>query len=185
MLMIEKTIAIFGGSFDPPHLGHEVVVIQSLKVLRDIDKLIVVPTYLNPFKTESFLSSEIRFNLVKKLFEDEKKVYVSDYEIQQNKSVYTIDTVKFLKKQYNAKKVYLIVGADNVEKLHLWHQYDELINFVEVVVVSRKDYTCDCITIKVDVDVSSTQLRQELDLDLIPKKIQNEVKQIWNKELKI
>ncbi len=182
MLMIEKTIAIFGGSFDPPHIGHENIVYKVLEELSDIDKMVVVPTYLNPFKNSSLLSSKERYLLVNKLFEDEDKIVVSDYEIKQKRSVYTIDTVKFLKKQYNAKKIYLVIGADNIEKFHLWHKYDELMQLVEVIVVSRANYTCDCPTIQVDVDVSSTQLRQELNIDLISKKIQKEVKKIWNKE---
>jgi nicotinate-nucleotide adenylyltransferase len=182
MLMIEKTIAIFGGSFDPPHIGHEAVVLKTLQELNDIDKLIVVPAYLSPFKSDSFLNSYDRFALVKKLFNDLDIVDICDYEIKQQKSVYTIDTVKYLKDKYHAKKIYLIIGADNIEKFHLWHKYDELIELIDLVVVSRTNYTYDCDTIKVDVDVSSTQLRQELDLDLIPKKIQKEVKRIWNKE---
>jgi nicotinate-nucleotide adenylyltransferase len=182
MLMIEKTIAIFGGSFDPPHIGHEAVVLKTLQKLSDINKLIVVPAYLSPFKSDSFLQSEDRFFLVKKLFNDIDKVDICDYEIKQKKSVYTIDTVKYLQNKYKATKIYLIIGADNIEKFHLWHKYDELIQLIDLVVVSRTNYSYDCATIKVDVDVSSTGLRQELNLDLIPKKIQNEVKKIWNKE---
>ena len=72
-------IAIFGGSFDPPHLGHEEVVKEALKEL-EIDKLIVVPTYLNPFKNESFLNANKRFLLLKKLFSKNKKIEVSDFE---------------------------------------------------------------------------------------------------------
>ncbi|MEA1914666.1 MAG: nicotinate (nicotinamide) nucleotide adenylyltransferase [Campylobacterota bacterium] len=180
--MIGKTIAIYGGSFDPPHIGHELIVHEVLSVLNDIDQFIVVPTYLNPFKSDSFLDSTVRYSLVQQLFKDVAKVAVSDFEIKQERKVFTLDTVNFLKQQYDAKKIYLIIGSDNAQTFHLWHEYEQLKSIVELVVITRKNYAVDGISINVDVDVSSTQLRQELNLDLIPKKIQNEVKKIWNKE---
>jgi nicotinate-nucleotide adenylyltransferase len=75
-------IAIFGGSFDPPHIGHEKIALKAIKKL-DIDKLIVVPTYLNPFKSDSHLDADIRFSLIKRVFENEKKVKVSKYEVKK------------------------------------------------------------------------------------------------------
>ena len=60
-------IAIFGGSFDPLHIAHVAIVNDSLKKL-DIDKLIIVPTYLNPFKNSFYLDPKSRFELLKKVF---------------------------------------------------------------------------------------------------------------------
>ena len=147
----------------------------------------MVPAFLNPFKSDSFLNSQARFDLVKKLFLDEPKVVVSDYEIKQHEPVYSIETVKYLKQLYKASKIYLLIGADNLEKLHLWHSYKELSDLVEFVVVDRKDYTSDYAShithhLSLRIDISSTSLRNKLNLEYIPKKIQNEVKKIWNKE---
>jgi len=60
-------IALFGGSFDPPHIGHKMIVKQALSQL-DIDQLIVMPTFLNPFKSKSHFSSKQRLLLAKELF---------------------------------------------------------------------------------------------------------------------
>ena len=60
-------IAIFGGSFDPIHVAHVTVVEEALKKL-NIDLLIVIPTYLNPFKSSFYLNPETRFKLLKKVF---------------------------------------------------------------------------------------------------------------------
>ena len=60
-------IAIFGGSFDPPHLGHQEIVNEALKSLH-VDKLFIVPTHLNPFKKEFFAPSKLRLKWLKKLF---------------------------------------------------------------------------------------------------------------------
>lgn len=180
-MIIKSKIAIFGGSFDPPHIGHEAVVKEALKSL-DIDLCIIVPTFLNPFKSTSFLNEKIRFDLVKKLFKDYKKVEVSDYEIKQQRSVYAIQTVEHFKNYYNADKIYLIIGADNLEKLHLWNSYEKLKSMVEFVIASRTGYNSVIKHLNVDIDVSSTELRKNLDISLIPKNIQKEVKEIWKKD---
>lgn len=176
-------IAIFGGSFDPPHIGHEQIVIKALSTL-DIDKLIVVPTYLNPFKSKFYLEANVRFMLLKKLFEDEKKVKVSSFEVKQMKKVSSFETVKYLKQKYEAKTIYLIIGADNVNSLHLWYNFKELKDLVKFVVFTRdgiylEDEYLDMQIIKLNVDVSSTYLRQNIDLKKIPTKIRKKVKKIW------
>ena len=73
-------IAIFGGSFDPIHVAHVTVVKEALKELH-IDMVIVVPTYLNPFKSSFYLNPETRFKLLKKVFKEFEKVEICDYEI--------------------------------------------------------------------------------------------------------
>ena len=102
-------IAIFGGSFDPIHVAHVTVVKEALNKL-DIDTVIVVPTYLNPFKSSFYLNPETRFELLKKVFKEFEKVQVCDYEINQRKTSYSIDTVNYLKNLYHPSKIYLIIG---------------------------------------------------------------------------
>ena len=81
-------IAIFGGSFDPIHIAHKKIVETALKEL-DIDKLIIVPTYLNPFKKDFLFEPKDRFKLLQKVFKDEKRVEICDFEINQKKLSYT------------------------------------------------------------------------------------------------
>ena len=107
-------IAIFGGSFDPLHIAHVAVVNSALDKL-DIDKLIIVPTYLNPFKNSFYLDPVTRFELLKKVFYKFDNVEISDYEITQQKPSYSIDTVNYLKNLYKPSKIYLIIGEDNIE----------------------------------------------------------------------
>ena len=75
-------IAIFGGSFDPIHIAHKKIVETALKEL-DIDKLIIVPTYLNPFKKDFLFEPKDRFKLLQKAFKDEKRVEICDFAINQ------------------------------------------------------------------------------------------------------
>ncbi|MEA2050076.1 MAG: nicotinate (nicotinamide) nucleotide adenylyltransferase [Campylobacterota bacterium] len=186
MTTTNKNIAIFGGSFDPIHIGHESIINKSLKIL-DIDKLIVVPTFLNPFKNRYHLEPTIRYQLIKELFSDNQHIEVSNFEILRDEATPSIITVNYFKKLYNPKKIYLIIGSDNIKKLDLWQDFNKLKELVSFVVITRERYEVknDIIqftNIKLDMPISSTQLRKNLNMDLIPKKIQQKVKQVWKKE---
>lgn len=178
-------IAIFGGSFDPPHIGHEVIVHEALKRL-EIDTLYIVPTYLNPFKTTFFLDEVVRFKLIQKLFNEEKKVKVCDYEVKQKRPVYTIETVKYLKQITKCSEVYLIIGQDNLKTLPLWSGYDELKKQVTFVVATRKNNSndsckVDFLQLPINIEVSSTQIRENGYLSHIPLKLKGDLKQILQK----
>lgn len=181
-------IAIYGGSFDPPHIGHEKIV-QTLTNTLDIDKLFIVPTYLNPFKNNSHFTPEQRYSLVEELFKNLSKVEVLDYELKQGEATPSIKTVRYIKQEYKPSKIYLVMGADNIAKLHLWSEFDSLNQLVEFIVISRDGYEAknDIIqfkSIKLNVDVSSTNIRDTKDIEHIPSKIKQKVQNIWNKELK-
>jgi len=179
-------IAIFGGSFDPPHIAHENIVHEVIENI-NVDKLFVVPTYLSPFKDKFHLEPQERFELLTTLFETDKKVIVSDFEIMQNRAVSTIETVRYFYKKYNLKNIYLIIGADNLQTLHLWNDFEKLQELVKFIVISREGYEVKndiihCKVINMDIDISSTFLRENFDLEYIPKKIQQKVQNIWKKD---
>jgi len=155
-------IAVFGGSFDPPHRGHKKVIEEALKVL-DIDKLFVIPTYLNPFKKEFFFDENLRYDMIYKMVKDLDKVEVLDLEIKQKRAVTTYETVQALKKNYNPDHIYLIIGADNLKKLNKWYNFKELEKIVEFVVATRDDIKIPKSYKKLHVNenISSTQIRRE------------------------
>jgi nicotinate-nucleotide adenylyltransferase len=171
-------IAIFGGSFDPLHIAHLAIVDNALNEL-DIDKLIIVPTYLNPFKNSFYLDPKTRFELLKKVFHKFGKVEVSDYEINQQKPSYSFNTVNYLKNLYNPSKIYLIIGEDNIEDLNKWYKYDELKELVEFVVASRAGFETkkanEFKSLDININISSTQLRDKIDLDYIPIEIKDDI----------
>jgi len=178
-------IAIFGGSFDPPHIGHEAIINKSLEVL-DIDQLYIIPTFLNPFKSKSYFSAKDRFDMLTIAFKD-RKIKICDFETKQNKPNPTIDTVNYIISTVKPDKLYLIIGADNLQKIHLWDDFNLLKDLVSFVVVSRngaklKNDIINFINIHLDIDVSSTTLRENLNLEYIPKKIQKKVKELWKIE---
>jgi len=109
--------ALFGGSFDPVHLGHIEIVKKALKI---VDKVIVVPTFLNPFKSHFAANPETRLNWCKEAF-DFENVIVSDFEIKNAKPTFTIETFNALSKDYNIK--YIIIGADNLKSITKWARF--------------------------------------------------------------
>lgn len=156
-------IAIFGGSFDPPHLGHLSIANEAIKSL-DIEKLIIVPTFLNPFKNEFNTSPKKRILWIKKVFENNNKIDISSYEIDNERATPSIETVKELSKVYKPNKIYLIIGADNVQSLQKWYKYDELEKLVTFVIANRDEIEVEDKFIKLNVNckISSTQLRKSL-----------------------
>ena len=153
-----KTIALFGGSFDPPHIGHKAIV-EALQKLEYIDKIIILPTFLNPFKSKSFASADTRLALVTEMFKEFEDVETSDFEVKQETKVASIKSVKHFLKFY--KKIYLVIGADILVSLHHWQDYEELKDLVSFVVATRDniDIPKKYITIKIDEQISSTEIR--------------------------
>lgn len=167
-------IAIFGGSFDPPHKGHVKVVETALEQL-DIEKLVIVPTYLNPFKSAFHTPAAQRLGWLQKLFSGNEKIEVSDFEVSQNRPVPTIETVHHFAQ--SSPNPYLIIGADNLASLHKWYRFEELDAQVTWVVATREGITVppEYLTLEVDVDVSSTQLRERPDTEDLPPKIADDI----------
>ena len=178
---MKPAIAIFGGSFDPPHLGHQQIVEKAIQTL-DIEKLLVVPAYLNPFKTSSLASAQMRLNWCRELFDDIPNIIVNDYEIKEGKSTVTSQTVKHLNQTYLVK--YLIIGADNLSTLTQWHAFEWLNETITWVIVTREDHRLDTDVLKkwkllsIAFPVSSTQIREEKDLQYIDTKIQDSVREL-------
>ena len=163
-----RTIALFGGSFDPPHLGHEAIV-KALNKLDFIDKIIIMPTFLNPFKSSSVAPATQRLKWLEEIFSRMEKVKVSSFEVNQNRKVSTLETVKHLLKSY--EKIYLVIGADNLKSLEKWQGFDELKRRVTFIVATREkiEIPKDFICLEIDEDVSSSSLRNSINGDKLSK----------------
>ena len=176
-----KTIALFGGSFDPPHVGHESIV-KALLNFRDIKEVVVMPTFLNPFKEFSHASSGLRLRWLRDIFLEFENVKVSSYEVDLERKIPTIQTVKHLLQTYD--KVYLVIGADNLKSFHRWDSFKELKKLVSIIVVTRDNLTVDdkFVRLDIDVDISSTQLRKRIDILKLPKKCAKEIAKFYKEK---
>ena len=169
-------VAVYGGSFDPPHIGHQEIIKESLSKL-DIDVLYVVPTFLNPFKNRFFAPSKIRLKWVEKLLLDIPKAKVLDFEINQQRPVPTIETIQYIIDNYDINTIYLIIGADNVSDLPKWKEFEKLKKLVTFVIATRDGLNIPKNLQKLDINVtiSSTFLRDNLKKEYLPIMIADDI----------
>ncbi|EIE39356.1 nicotinate-nucleotide adenylyltransferase [Mycoplasmopsis canis] len=126
-------IGIYGGSFDPIHKGHIEIAKYVIKEL-NLDKLLIVPTYVSPFKKKS-ISIEDKINMINLVLEEKMELCL--FEAKRNTISYTIDTVKYIKNKYKNDELFLIIGSDNLSKLHKWKDIDEIANLTKIVALRR------------------------------------------------
>ncbi len=131
-------IGIFGGTFDPPHKGHLYIAKEVLKILK-LKKLIWVVTKKNPFKKRPFLNTKTRIKLSKKITKNEKKIFVKFFDTKIG-SVNTFNLLKYIKKNNPGKKLFFLIGADNLIKFHKWENWHKIPLFAKIVVYPRKNF---------------------------------------------
>ena len=130
-------LVLFGGAFDPLHNGH-VDIVDHIKNTYPHDVLALVPTGQPVHKERAFFLNDARLMMLKSVFNNYSNVVISDYEIQIEKPSYTIDTISYLKKQYSADEVSLVVGFDQLYQFHRWREYGTILKLCKLVVVLRK-----------------------------------------------
>ncbi len=131
-----SAVGIFGGTFDPIHLGH-LITAQAVRELRKLDKIIFIPAFISPHKTEVHVLDAVhRLNMLKLSIEDTEYFVYSDIELRNEKISYSIETIRQLKEKY--KKLELIIGYDNIFDFKTWKEPDEIIRLVKLVVLKRK-----------------------------------------------
>ena len=117
-------IGLYGGTFNPVHLGHVGIARRAVADL-SLDRLIVIPANVSPFKTEVPMPWE-RVELVKAAFRDLEKTTVDLREITRGGISYAIDTVREIAAENPGAELFFIIGEDSVEGLPRWKDIDEL-----------------------------------------------------------
>jgi nicotinate-nucleotide adenylyltransferase len=130
-----KPVAIFGGTFDPVHNGH-LITTQFVREMRNLEKIIFIPSYISPHKTHFTPSdAEHRMNMLKLAIEAHPYFEISDIEINNETVSYTVFTLQKLKEKYD--EIELIIGYDNLMKFHLWKEPEEILKLAKLVVLNR------------------------------------------------
>ena len=117
-------IGLYGGSFNPVHLGHVGIAKRAIVDLA-LDRLIVIPANVSPFKTEQPMIWE-RIELVKAAFRDLEKTVVDLREVERGGVSYAIDTVRQIAAENPGAELFFVIGEDSVEGLPRWKDSDEL-----------------------------------------------------------
>ena len=129
-------IAVLGGRFDPPHVGHYFIAKQTLEIRSDIKKLLMVPVAAHQWKpTEA--SSRDRLAMLEPF--KENGIEISDIEIKRGGISYTIDTIRQIKTKIGAD-IFWIIGSDILSEFDQWEKRGELTNLATFLVFPRDPY---------------------------------------------
>ena len=132
-------IAIYGGSFNPMHIGHEKIVDYVLNNL-NMDKIIIIPVAIPSHRENNLEQSDTRLKICKEIFKGNKKIEVSDIEIKSEGKSYTYDTLLKLMDLYGENNEFFeIIGEDSLKSLKTWKNYEELLKICKFIVFRRKD----------------------------------------------
>ena len=130
-------IGIFGGSFNPPHIGH-LILAERCRELLQLDKIIFIPAYISPHKTNiRMVNPRDRLKMLKLSIKVNPCFDYSDIEIKRKGKSFTYDTLVSLLSEYPKSKLYLLIGMDNYSDFCNWKNYKEIVQLCKVVVINR------------------------------------------------
>jgi nicotinate-nucleotide adenylyltransferase len=130
-------VALFGGSFDPPHLGHLALARAALEQT-PAKGVIFIPASQSPLKNhQAQATAAQRLAMITAAIGEESRFSVSDCELQREGTSYSIDTVKAFRREYPETVFYWILGGDQVRQLNQWHRINELSGLVQFIAYQR------------------------------------------------
>ncbi|PWU21810.1 MAG: ribosome silencing factor RsfS [Bdellovibrio sp.] len=138
---VKKRVGIYGGSFNPPHVGH-VNAVELVKRRTGLQEILVIPNWQNPLKkmVEGPSPGE-RLEMTRLAFQDlAPEVMVDDVEVRAEKTSFTINTVEALKKRERDAEFFLILGQDLFEQFNQWEQWERLVSEVNLIITSRPGF---------------------------------------------
>ena len=154
-------VGVYGGSFDPPHMGHLMVATWVLGC-GQIDTLLIIPTFSHVFDKSHGAEFETRIQMCRMAFSHLNNVDVSSIEEDLEMPNRTLHTLEALAASRPEDEFRLVVGADVLEQTDRWHRWDEVIRIAPPLVIGRKGYpTPPGCPIEVP-NVSSTEIRRRL-----------------------
>jgi nicotinate-nucleotide adenylyltransferase len=137
MTVESPRIGLFGGSFDPPHLGHRALAEAALLSL-SLDEVRWIPAGAPWQKTDRALADAAhRAAMVELAIAGESRFALDERELRRAGPSYTIDTVREIQAERPGAALFLIIGQDQYARLHTWHEWSELLGRVMLAVVAR------------------------------------------------
>jgi nicotinate-nucleotide adenylyltransferase len=136
--LLHERVGLFGGTFDPPHLGHLILASEAQSQL-ELTRLLWTVTPDPPHKQDQTITPlEHRLAMVKLAIQDEPSFELSDVELNRPGPHYTIDTIKLLAEQNPGAQIVPIIGGDSLNDLPTWHQPREILYAAHWVGVMRR-----------------------------------------------
>ncbi len=173
-------IGLYGGTFDPIHVGH-LIVMENVFNFLDIDKIIILPSSNPPHKVnKQKTKTELRVEMVKRAITDNPRVELSTYEARNDDVVYTHEALDYFKKSYPKDEFYYIMGEDSFMTIDTWKNYENILND-RLIVFTRSNTDSDSDLVKkvdqIKKDNKEIYLINNLNINISSTLIRNLVKE--------
>lgn len=154
-------IGVYGGSFNPPHLGHILAAREFVRAL-GLDKLLLIPAAVPPHKAMPANSpdGQTRLELVRIAAQELPCAVVEDLELHREGASYTVDTLRELRRQYPSDQLFLCMGTDMFQSLSSWYCPEEICAMATVAVAYREEH--DCVELQAKAKLLKRQLRADV-----------------------
>ena len=189
-----KRIALYGGTFDPVHLGH-LEVARKVSELFELDEIVFIPAQIAPHKIGRSVTEPIhRYAMLALATQDDPRLVISTFELDAPNRRYTVDTVaEFQRVLGQETELFFIMGADSWSEITTWREWERLLKMTNHIVVTRPGYEVPpapaglseriFFTDAVRKDISATDIRrlagagrhEELE-QLVPQSVANYIK---------
>jgi nicotinate-nucleotide adenylyltransferase len=160
-------LGVYGGAFDPPHLGHLVAASDACDAL-GLHRLLWVPSAVHPLKAVR-TAADVRLQMVRAAIAGDPRFAADDLELRRTGPSYTVDTLRALRAREPDAELFFITGADNLAELPRWREPDEIARLATLAVVTRAGDALSAgtpypaVPVAVTrVDVSSTEIRRRV-----------------------
>jgi len=163
---MRKSVAIYGGSFDPPHIAHVLAAVYALKV-GGFDQVLVVPVFEHAFQKQ-LTPFQHRLRLCELAFEGLAGVVVSSLEQELPTPSRTLNTLERLRVLHPDWAMRLLVGSDVLTETAKWHAFERVTELAPPYVVARPGYDHPALEAALLPDVSSTRVREALASRTLP-----------------
>lgn len=140
MTQKKNGIGLFGGTFDPIHIGH-LVIAEWLTEILEIETTYFIPTKIHPFSKRNDISeASLRRDMLKIALKDYPAFKISDFEITRDDVSYTIDTIKYFHKKFPSQQLYYFLGSDNLESFLEWKDPFDILDICYLAVYQREKH---------------------------------------------
>jgi nicotinate-nucleotide adenylyltransferase len=135
-----RKYGIFGGTFNPPHIGH-LDIAKEAKARYGLDRVFFVPSFMPPHKNpKALIDGPHRANMVKLLIEGTPDLILSEYELSKKTISYSVDTIKFFETEFPGTKFYFIIGSDAFYYIDTWKEYEKVVKIIDFIIYERRGF---------------------------------------------
>lgn len=171
-----KQYVIFGGTFDPVHIGH-ITIMKNVLSLTPYNTIVCMPTSQNPYKPHTDADKNHRLAMLSLGIAHIPHTIISEYEIQKQGYSYTIESIYHIKDRYNiTNKIGLVIGSDLLDSLFEWKDIENIAKEATLIIFPRPHYTIhiddvfkrmfafQIIEKSIPMDISSKEIRANYPL---------------------